>query len=339
MRDDTQTEWSDPQRDTYEQLPLDAARRAFGGLVTGPHPLSIDGREFPGLPRQRISLERLRELMLRTHVPDSTRDAVWTYLVRRSRDEGGDWTLACVGMAMPSLATRARWLGERYRGDRCDAHAAALSGFLQALSTVDLADPGVMKRLVWACWEEGKAALSESLNAPSPVDSEFGSAPPPPPSGHPDLVLASAVRDEVLTPTEADLISATRLGDVALTDWGTEYGLGFWAVRKLRQRSEARLLAWLREDTDGPDSDDPVGEAAVAGTATDPRTIAADAPTPQSHKVMSGGRDGDPHSPKKSSHAVSKNGSKSALLGCGGTTSTAQPSTRPRAISEVRRCA
>lgn len=44
--------------------PLDAARRAFRLLVTGPHPISLDGDRFPGLPSRRLALDELRDLLL-----------------------------------------------------------------------------------------------------------------------------------------------------------------------------------------------------------------------------------------------------------------------------------
>ena len=119
--------------DTIDTLPLDIARDTFSWLVSGPHPLALDGRCFPGLPRRLVPLDELRDRLLQRRCPRRTRDAVWTYLVGRSRAEGATWTVACVGMALPALAASARWLAARYRGDRADVHAAVLTGFVEAL--------------------------------------------------------------------------------------------------------------------------------------------------------------------------------------------------------------
>src|SRR5256885_8385179 len=104
--------------DTIDTLPLNIARDTFSWLVSGPHPLAVDGRRFPGLPRRPVPLDELRDRLLQRYCPRRTRDAVWAHLVRRSRAEGASWTVACVGMALPALASSARWLAARYRGDR-----------------------------------------------------------------------------------------------------------------------------------------------------------------------------------------------------------------------------
>lgn len=315
-------EWLESYRNCYDSLPLDTARIAFGWLVTGPEPLGVDGCEFDGLPDRHVPLDELRDWLMRTEVPGRVRDAIWICLVEQSRREGGAWTVACVGMAMPSLASRARWLGARYRGERADVHAALLAGFVRALATIDLADPGVMMRLIWRAWEDGKAALAESLNAPLPVDTvEFHSTAPRPPYGHPDLVLARAVGDGVLTPTEAELISATRLGDVPMAEWTQARGVALKTGFKARDRAEDRLVSWLRDQRSGSGSEDPVGDAATALS----NSVADETPIdPQQSLAVSGRRrNGRPH--RSLSRSVSKNAPESPLVECGET----------REISEV----
>src|SRR5207248_893212 len=86
-----------------QSSPLESACAAFEWLVTGPDPLSIDGRFFPGLPTRRVPLDELRELLLNPDLPLRAIDLVWMHLVTRSRDSKGDaWTVACVGIALPA---------------------------------------------------------------------------------------------------------------------------------------------------------------------------------------------------------------------------------------------
>ena len=142
MNNPTEDYTPDIEQDTREWLPLDTARNTFTGLVTGPDPLAIDGCDFPGLPARPLPLDDLRDRLLDRACPLHIRDAVWRHLIQRARDEGATWMLACVGVALPGLAGTARWLAARYRGDRGDVHAAVLSGFVEALASVDLSDPG-----------------------------------------------------------------------------------------------------------------------------------------------------------------------------------------------------
>jgi hypothetical protein len=108
-----------------ELMPLDAARTAFGWLVTGPNPLSVEGRLFPDLPHRRVPLNEVRERLLRRRCGQVTRDAVWAHLVLRSRTEGAcgcrighpyEATWAYSWISPPS---RSRHRRRRPDGDAC----------------------------------------------------------------------------------------------------------------------------------------------------------------------------------------------------------------------------
>lgn len=257
---------TEPERNdqtSFPLLPLDSARMSFGLLVAGPQPLSVQGRSFAGLPNRRIPLDELRDLLMHRRCPRRTRDAVWSHLVRRSRREGAAWTLACTGMALPALRGVARWLGARYPGDPFDVHAEVLSGFLAGIASVDLKRPQVLPRLRWAAYRQGHAALTEALDAPAPVAAGFRSTVPRVPWGHPDLVLARAVRAAVLSQSEADLIGATRLEEESVADWADRNTTTLGAAYKARRRAERRLVAFLRDQARETDPDDPVAELAL----------------------------------------------------------------------------
>jgi hypothetical protein len=362
----------------HDWLPLDTARDTFTALVTGPDPLALNGRLFPGLPDQTIPLDDLRDRLMRPGCPRRVRDAVWRHLVLRSRVEGATWTVACVGVALPALASVGSWLAERYPGDRGDIHAEVLTGFLTGLATVDLRPPGVFTRLRWIARRAGLTALHDALDAPAPVPSGYGSVPPPPPAGHPDLVLARAVTDGVLSRLEADLIGATRLEEIRLTAWAQQHRMGHQFASRLRARAETRLLAWL---TGAPGPTDPTSPSvtdsgnieAVAGwlaAAPDGTVLAvwresggrvrwrACGSEPAARAVLARlGADPTPtlaaqatassadlpagKSVKKVRAQVRETAPKTGLLQCGGSTPTAPPPAPPGAgqSSEAPRCA
>lgn len=252
------------QQGLRDHLPLDSARKSFALLVAGPAPLALNGRRFSGLPNRRVALDEVRERMLRRRCSAGARDEVWAYLVRRSRREGAAWTLACTGMALPALSGVARWLAARFPGDVFDVHAEVLAGFLGGLATVDLGRPHVLPRLRWAAYRQGYAALMEALDAPVPVSgSGFRSVAPRSPVGHPDLVLARAVRAAVVSRGEAELIGATRLEEMPVSAWAERHGTTVGAAYKARSRAEARLVAFIREECRSADPDDPAATAAL----------------------------------------------------------------------------
>lgn len=307
---------------------LDIARDAFNWLVTGPHPVSLNGRLFTGLPDRDIPLDEVRDRLLARRCSQATRDAVWAHLVLRSRTEGATWTVAAVGVALPALTSVAATLSDRFAGDPADVHAEVLRGFLSALSTADLRPPRIILRLRWAAYRSGYDALSEALSSPTPIAPGFRSAPPHAPWGHPDLVLARAVADGVLTQTEAALIGATRLENVSVADWAAEHEVGEWAVYKTRKRAELRLVDYLREavaDADPTDTliDQVAASVALARPVGPGRDLRR--PSPSVDAVKS-------NSEQKVQDRVSKTDTNSGVQGCG---------THPRSArsSEGSQCA
>ncbi|MEV6905266.1 hypothetical protein [Amycolatopsis sp. NPDC051372] len=314
--------------DESPQNSLDIARDTFAWLVTGPHPVSLNGRLFDGLPDRDVPLDEVRDCLLARRCPQATRDAVWAHLVLRSRSEGATWTVAAVGMALPALTAVAAKLSARFAGDPADVHAEILHGFLAALTTIDLCRPRIMLRLRWAAYRSGYDALNEALAGPTPVAPGFRSAAPNPPWGHPDLVLARAVADGVLTQTDAALIGATRLEGMPVAEWAEVHQATSWAVYKARKRAELRLADYLRDGAADADQTDSVANQAAARISKANRAASDHGTAGRSHSVADGGA-----SPERSSRgSVSKIEPESGVQGCG----TNPPSTRS---SEVPPCA
>ncbi|GAA0539173.1 hypothetical protein GCM10009533_42900 [Saccharopolyspora spinosporotrichia] len=180
---------------------------------------------------------------------------MWAHVVERARAEGGAWSVACAGLALPALTSIAARLSARFAADPADIHSGVLTGFLAELAEIDLIRPLIMNRLRWAAYRGGHRVLREALDAPSPALDD-GTAPlssrqVSEAAGHPDLVLARAVAEDVITSGEAELIAATRLERKPLADVAQERGIGYEALKKCRRRVEHRLAAYLREEAAG----------------------------------------------------------------------------------------
>jgi len=221
---------------------LDVAETAFRLLCTDPGGLAVDGRRLGhGLPRRRILLTELSSILMHPATDFTARDEAWRLLVARSRTAGPAWVVGAVGVALPGLRAAAHRLG----GSRTvDVQAELLIGFLAGLRTVETAEARLCPRLCNTAFVAARAALRGHEPAAS-GEANFAprSAMPPAPFGHPDFVLARAVAAAVISPEEADLIGATRLEDVSLTDYATRVGQPRWSVYKQRIRAENRLAA------------------------------------------------------------------------------------------------
>ncbi|MDN5920693.1 MAG: hypothetical protein L0I76_37260 [Pseudonocardia sp.] len=219
------------------------------------------------MPDRLLGLGELRALLLERGCPSATRDAVWAELVGRARSAGPRWSVACAGMALPALIRVCRGLTDRFAGDRADIHAAVVAGFFQGLARVDLSRRAVLVSLRWSAYRAGMAAVRDALDAPTPITGTvLETDREAPVSGHPDLVLARAVADGVITAAEAALIGSTRLEGVRLADAARARAQSYPAANTARHRAERRLLAYLTAPDDAPtDRAHSAGRARPAG--------------------------------------------------------------------------
>jgi hypothetical protein len=234
------------RRRARRRLPtsLEAVVTAFRMLTTGPQPLSVDGAVIGnGLPRRMIPLDELRAILCHPATGRACRDVAWRHLVEAARTRGPAWVVGAAGVGMPALRRMSIDLAEDYRGDVADVASAVLTGFLEGLTRIDVDRPGVITRLRWMAYRAGiKARYTRDGITPTPLP-PLESQPPPPPWGHPDLILFDAVAKGVLSPLQAELIGRSRLENLTLKAAAAELGVGYEAARKARQRGEARLTA------------------------------------------------------------------------------------------------
>ena len=79
--------------------------------------------------------------------------------------------------------------------------------------------------------------------------------PPHRPWGHPDLVLADAVLEGVISADDAELIGSTRLEDQNLKQAARVRGITHAAARHRRSRAERRLVEYLASGLVPPEED------------------------------------------------------------------------------------
>jgi hypothetical protein len=87
----------------------------------------------------------------------------------------------------------------------------------------------VERERAWRAWEEPRASL------PAPARS----------LAHPDLVLAQAVAEGVISARNAELVAETRIGGVPLRELARRWDVSYKALCRRRERCEPALVAWL----------------------------------------------------------------------------------------------
>lgn len=289
---------------------LDGIRVSWEWLCTAPHPVTLDRAALGGLSNGPLPLDEVRARLLDRTCPLPVRDAVWAHLIERSRVDGPTWTVACAGMALPMLAAVCRTLCGGRGIERDDVASGIVTGFVAALARVDLERPGLASSLRWAAVRGGHTVLREQRRAPRPLPHDqlvralftptgglgdagedagqdlagaergpglgsvgrWESAPPPTAGGHPDLVLAAAVEDGVLSRAEAALIGETRLEATTLVQAAARRGRTVGAVTMQRLRAEMRLVDHLRTHHDTHDDTGTGGGTSDDTARRDPMT-------------------------------------------------------------------
>jgi predicted DNA-binding protein (UPF0251 family) len=227
---------------------LDAADAAFRLLCAGPRPLSLHASQLAaGLPDRPVPLDELRELLLHPATAARARNAAWAELVRRARSGDPAWVLGLTGMALPGLRRAVASLAPLYCGDPADLQAEVLAGFLAAMRALDLDDlesVPLASRLYWAARRAGvKLAWADAGHADRRAGLDERGDAPALPWGHPDFVLAAAVRKKILTPAQAELIGLSRLEGVPLSKIAAETGISHSALCNRRKRAEKAIAA------------------------------------------------------------------------------------------------
>ena len=253
-----------------DNSPLQVAWSAFDRMSG--EPVLTDSWPVPGV-RVR-SWGDLRTQLLDPSCSFRTVDAIWGWLIERARqrwhERGGQAVMACVGLAVPMLVQLAgRYIasGIEHRGD---LESEILAGFLEQVRTIEVNRPHLWPRLWFAMMHVGRSWARQQSNTPraAELDDQVLASLPVQlvqvPAGHPELLLADAVVDGVITAEAAELIAVTRWESRSLStvaDQKTGGAASYERVRKQRWRAENKLVPWLTARLADPDT-------APASTAT-----------------------------------------------------------------------
>ncbi len=230
---------------------LDAADAAFRLLAAGPRPLAVHASHLAeGLPDRPVPLGELRVLLLHPATSPRARNRVWAELVRRARTRDPAWVIGLTGIALPGLRRAVASLASAYRGDPADLQSEVLTGFLAAVRGLDLDDLDAIplaSRLCWAAWRAGQAlAYADADYAGRRRSLAVWRDGPDRPWGHPDFVLAAAVRRGILSAGQAELIGRNRLEGVPLSQIAAEQNIGHTALCMRRKRAEKAITDAIR---------------------------------------------------------------------------------------------
>jgi hypothetical protein len=224
---------------------LDLTEDQFCALSRRRVPVAIDGGRISGdLPAQHVGLEDLRVIMLKRRTSDQLKDAVWSHLVRMSRTQPDPWVIAAAGMMLPGLKKIAARMRGCYPYDACDLDSEIFAAFLDELGRLDPDQPAPHKRLYLAACRRGdQLCRRETRRASRFVQLPDGLADHR--AGNPDIALARAMLDGVVTARQAALVSRVHLDSAQRGDVARQLGMGRDLARRELTTAIRGLSAYL----------------------------------------------------------------------------------------------
>lgn len=227
-----------------DTTPLRLTAHAFTDMADGSPLITVDGTPFTGLPDHPVGLNDIAAYCADRAISAADKDALWADLVDRARQCSEPWATVCAGLALPGLrnaAKRASWLAPSW-AERHDIESAAVFGFIDALTVLDLSQPRIARRLCHRAFAAARRyAIDLSRYSCSLVSTEFESHPPRPQFDHVDFVLARWVHEGILTTDQAKILGATYINDQKLKDYAAENGMSLSAACRLRQTAKRQV--------------------------------------------------------------------------------------------------
>jgi hypothetical protein len=235
---------------TRIETPLETIKSAFSQMREMPQEMTLRLPPVPVGPVSRVmDLEQIYQTISAPDTDPAVRNLVWGAVVRKARRRQAGWILAALGLAYPKLVHKSQMLAANFGGDRVEDQADLIEAFIRAVCAIDAADPTIRDMGAVASWAAFNALKRERRResaAPAIVPLDVESRVQAPAVGHPDIVLARAVRLEVITAEEAEYIGRSRLEDTPIDEIVAWSGLSRATFFRYRADAEARLVKAIR---------------------------------------------------------------------------------------------
>lgn len=158
--------------------------------------------------------------------------------------------MVALGIALPGLRTAAAKLTRTWGGGSEDLDAELVAAFLEALAGAEVSGPNLCANLRTRAYNQVRrmryGAIRYAVRNIS-LEQIPEQAISPSSSGHPDLVLADAIRAGVINRREAELIGATRLEGRPVRAVAERLGVAITTAWCQRKSAEERLAAWIKD--------------------------------------------------------------------------------------------
>jgi hypothetical protein len=233
------------------ETPLETIKSAFSQMREMSHEMTLRLPPVPVGPVNRVmDLEQICRILSDKDTDPVVRNIVWGAVVRKSRRRESGWVLAAAGLAYPSLVHKSQMLATGFDGDTVEDQADLIEAFITAIRAVNVEDPTIRDMgavASWAAFTAVRRARRHEAASPvcAPLSDESSALAPE--VGHPDIVLARAVRLGVITADEAEYIGRSYLEETPIDEILAWAGLSRATFFRYRAYAETRLVKAIRD--------------------------------------------------------------------------------------------
>jgi len=237
--------------DTDIESPLETIKYAFAQMREMPSEMTLRLPPVPVGPINRVmDLVQIYEAVHGKDVDAAFRALVWAQVIRLARRKETGWFLVAAGLAYPKLVHKSQMLAANFPGDTDEDQADLIEAFLAAVRDIDVEDLSIPDLAATAAWRAYTAVRRErrrEVAAPASMPLASESAAPAPEVEHVDILLARAVRLQVITADEAEYIGRSYLEDTPIEEIVAWAGISRASFFRYRTAAETRLVAAIRE--------------------------------------------------------------------------------------------
>lgn len=199
---------------------------------------------------KQISTGELSQTLLSKGTSQHERDRAWATIASNVRIKHGPWLVIATGVAIPGIrnAVKTAAVYAPDCQDRTELESAALAGFVYAIHDIDLTRPNICGRLCNRAYVAARRCAIElsryqrQLRSPT-----FESHPPALEFGHPDLILAKASRNGIITKEQARLVLSIVIEHRPIEPEAAAAELTTEEAEKQINAAKKQLLEWLTQ--------------------------------------------------------------------------------------------
>jgi len=197
---------------------------------------------------QQIVLSELGRALLEPTVSQNERDRTWATVVSNARNNRSPWIIIAIGLAMPGLrgAVKHAVPYAPHFQDRIELESAAIAGFISAITDINIERSKICARLCNRAYVAARRCAIEISRYQRQLQSPiYESHPPSNQFGHIDLVLATAIQEDIITRVQATLIIDCCIDKQSITASAEAQGLDREKARIELKEAKNNVANWL----------------------------------------------------------------------------------------------